>query len=229
MIRFTDGGGDGGGASTTSTSTDVDGGDSAATSIDNDPKPLGKPAPQAREQEATKSKDGLPDDVDSLQKMIADLRKENASSRTNAKTKAAEDARNDVTQAIGKALGLIKDGDDTPSAEALAQQATAAQSQAKAAAIELAVFRTAKDHGGDPVALTDSRAFLAKVADLDPTAEDFTTKVTAAAKAAVAANASLKPAQVAGQSTIEHPGGSGERSTPPKNLNEAVANAYSSN
>jgi len=223
-IRLADEGGDGGGSTSTSTSTSTQDGGEQQTAP--------KPGPPANAQAQTTSEtstdwDGKVESLpDGAQDLIKSLRTENASDRTGAKTKAADDARNSLIQDLGKALGLVNDGDEAPTAEQLAQQATDAQSAAKQSAIELAVYRTAKDHGGNPAALTDSRAFLTKVTDLDPTAEDFTTRVTKAATDAVTANPSLKAVQVTGASSVDHSGGSGEKPKQPASLVDAVNDEY---
>jgi len=177
-------------------------------------------------QEGTQGGETLPDDPAALKAEIARLRRENASSRTNAKATAAQEARDALVQDLGKALGLVTDGQGTPTAEQLAEQVTAAQKQAQQSAVELAVYRTAAQHGGNPAALTDSRTFLAKVATLDPTAEDFTTKVIAAAQAAVTENPTLKAAPVAAASSVDHTGGTGEGSKKPTTLAGAVEAHY---
>lgn len=156
---------------------------------------------------------------------IERLRREAGAQRTTAKAQAAEKARTDLVQQLGKALGLVEDGSDAPTPEQLTEQLTAAQAAQRQAAVELAVYRTATQHGADPAALTDSRTFLAKVATLDPTAEDFTTKVVDAAKAAATENPKLKAAPVAGASSVDHAGGTGEPRTP-KSLADAVGSAY---
>lgn len=115
---------------------------------------------------------------------IEKLRRENASSRTNAKAQAAEDARKELAQQIGKSLGLIEDEVDP---EKLTAELTASQAAAKQAQVELAVFRAAGDLA-DPQQLLDSRAFLEKVAEIDPT---DTAAMQAAITAAVEANPRL--------------------------------------
>jgi len=154
--------------------------------------------------------DGLPDDPTALKAEIARLRRENGAERTNAKTAAATEARDAVLQEFGKALGFIKEGDGALTTEQLTTEATAAKQEARQAAIELAVYRTASKHQGDPDALLDSRTFLAKVAALDPKAEDFTTKVADAIKTAVDENSKLKAAQVARRSSVDTAGGTDE-------------------
>src|SRR5690606_17931146 len=159
--------------------------------------------------------------------MITDLRRENGAARTNAKAQAADEARTALVQELGKALGLVKDGEQAPKPEELTAQVQAAQQAARAAQVELAVHRAAATHKADPSALLDSRAFLAKVADLDPTADDFGEKVTAAIKQAVSDNPKLLAAQAAGASSVDHAGGSGEaRTRTPKPLADAVAGHY---
>jgi len=171
--------------------------------------------------------DNLPDDPAVLKSMIADLRRENGAARTNAKTQAADEARTALVQELGKALGLVKDGEQPPKPEELTAQVQAAQTQARAAQVELAVHRTASTHRADPSALLDSRAFLAKVADLDPSSSEFAAKVDAAIKQAVTDNPKLLAAQAAGASSVDHAGGSGEaRTRTPKSLTDAVAGHY---
>lgn len=163
---------------------------------------------------------------DWAQKLIKDAREDAGKARTTAKQTAAEEARNQLAQQIGKALGLVKD-DEKPDPEKLTQQLTAAQAAQRQATVELAVFRNASKHQGDPAALLDSRSFLAKVADLDPTASDFETKVSNAIKDAVETNTKLKAGQAPGRSTVDHmPPGGGQRSGKPKSIAEAVSGHY---
>lgn len=163
-------------------------------------------------------------DPDKAKAEIERLRRENGSARTTAKQQAADEARAELAQTIGKALGLVKD-DKTPVDPAeITKQLADAQAAQRTTAVELAVYRTATDHGGDPNALLDSRTFLAKVSDLDPSAADFTAQVAAAVKAAVADNPKLKAtAQAAAASTVDHAGGSGEKPGKATSLEEAIA------
>lgn len=158
---------------------------------------------------------------DALAKMVRDLRAENAASRTTAKTQAADAARLEVTQQIAKALGLAPD-DTPPDATQLTAEVAAARDTARQAQVELAVYRAATTANADAAALLDSRTFLAKVTDLDPTAGDFQTKVTAAITAAVTDNPKLRAAPVAGSSSVDHAGGSGERGAKPTTLEDAI-------
>ncbi|MFF2621293.1 hypothetical protein [Oerskovia jenensis] len=189
----------------------------------------GSPAGQSAAQTTTAATTGAEWDgkVESLptgaQTLIASLRKEAGDSRVHAKQTAATEAR----EALLKDLGLVKDGEAAPDPAKLAQDLTAAQDAARLASVELAVHRAASTHRADPSALLDSRAFLAKVTDLDPTAADFATLVDAAIKAATTENPKLLAAQAAGASSVDHAGGSGEtRTRTPKSLADAVAGHY---
>ncbi|HEY9411699.1 MAG TPA: hypothetical protein VIP77_19125 [Jiangellaceae bacterium] len=117
---------------------------------------------------------------------IKRLRHENGAARTNAKAQAAADAKNELAQTIGKALGLVKDEPIDPAK--LTESLTTSQAEAKQARVELAVFRTAATAGGDPAALLDSSSFLKSLDAIDP---NDTAAVTAAVQAAVTANPRL--------------------------------------
>ncbi|MFE6683935.1 hypothetical protein [Streptomyces sp. NPDC057729] len=122
-----------------------------------------------------------------LEADLAAARKDAGRSRVTAKQQAADDARAQLAQEIGKALGIVP-GDTPPDPAQLTQQLTESQQQARQTAVELAVYRTARDAGGDPDALLDSRSFATSLADIDPTDTDA---VAAAVKAAVTANPKL--------------------------------------
>jgi hypothetical protein len=141
-----------------------------------------EPAAPAAAAPAAPAGDNLPDDPAALKTMIAELRKENGSARTNAKAQAAEDARNELTQSLGKALGLIKD--DTPLDPAqLTASLTTAQTEAKQARVELAVFSAAANKE-QATGLLDSSSFLKSLDGVDPTdAAAVQAKVTAAVTA----------------------------------------------
>lgn len=125
------------------------------------------------------------EDPEAARAEIERLRRENASSRTNAKAKAAEEAKKELAQTIGKALGLVEDEQVDPAA--LTEQLTKAQADQRQAALELAIFRATPD-ASVANALLDSRSFLAKVADTDPTDADA---IAEAVQAAVSNNPAL--------------------------------------
>lgn len=188
----------------------------------------GDPAVSEPADDADKGKakgDALPDDPAALKAEIAKLRKENGAERTNAKQKAADDAVAQLTDKLAVALGIKKEG-EKPTADELQKQLTARDAAAKQAVTELAIYRAAGANGASPDALLDSRSFLAKVAELDPSEKGFSDKVSAAIKAAVAENPKLKAAPGAGTSSVDHAGGTGERPKQPASLSAAVTAAY---
>lgn len=103
---------------------------------------------------------------------IERLRRENASERVNAKAAAAEAAKAELAQQIGKALGLVKDDEPADPAK-LTEQLTSTQQAAQAAQRELAIYKAAQAKGADPNALLDSRSFMERAAQAtDPGALD---------------------------------------------------------
>lgn len=179
-----------------------------------DPAPSGTPAPQGdpksgepRPAEWDGKVESLPSDA---QKIIADLRKEAGDERVAKKT----------LDAILKAINPdAKDG-EKPSAEDLTKALTERESDAKQARTELAVFRAAAKQGADADALLDSRSFLAKLKDIDPSK---TADVEKAIKDAVTANPKLKVARAAGTSGADFTGGTGEGAKKPSTLEDAIA------
>jgi len=170
------------------------------------------PTPQAPAQQPTalaqQPAAGEQVDVSTLppavQKLIADARAEAGKARTTAKQQAADEARKDLAQQIGKALGLVQD--DTVDPAKLTEQLTAQTAAARQSAVQLAVYRAAGKAGANADALLDSVGFANATKDLDPNAGDFAAQVEAAITAAVGANPLLKvtpagPARSGGQFT----------------------------
>lgn len=154
-----------------------------------------------------------------LQKELKTANGEAAKARTGAKKAAADEARTEIVQELGKALGLIKDDKDAPpdpaALTAKIEQATAAHRET---AVELAIYRHASAHGADPDALTDSRAFLNSIKGLDPSEDGFAKKVQAAIKQAVTDNPKLKAASQAPARTSGDFSGSTEKATKPTGI-----------
>lgn len=165
-----------------------------------------------------------------LEAEVSRLRRENGSQRVTAKQKAADEAKAELAQQIGKALGIVKD-DEPVDPERLAADLQTAQQQAREARVHLAVHQTAGTAGADPLALLDSSSFLAKVGTLDPTADGFAGKVEAAIKEAVAANPRLKAegqAPTGGKGGADVRGGNPDRGArQPKTLADALSGHYS--
>jgi hypothetical protein len=161
--------------------------------------------------------ESLPADV---QRIINEARADAGKARTTAKQQAAEAARAELLGQIAPALKAL--GIDVPGAEQLtpeqlqkqlADEASARQTEAQDKQNlqrEHQVLLSAIDAGADHKRLLDSRAFLAKVADLDPAAEDFSSKVGAAVTEALTADPTLKAGRAPGASSVDHAGGSGE-------------------
>jgi hypothetical protein len=151
-----------------------------------------------------------------LQKELKQANADAGKARTNAKKAAADEARTEIVQELGKALGLIKDDKDTPpDPAALTAQIEKATAAHRETAVELAVYRGASKYGADPDALTDSRAFLSSIKDLDPSDAGFAKQVQAAIKKAVDENPKLKAAsQAPARNSGDFSGGTGGR---PKN------------
>jgi len=194
---------------------------SAAAPTDTPPAP-GSQAPAAAapatpETPKTDPKPNVWDDPAAAKAEIEKLRKENGAARTNAKATAAEEARKELAQTIGKALGLVA-GDEPPDPAVLTEQATKAAADARQAQLELAVFRNAPETA-DAAALLDSRTFLAKVADLDPT---DTAALTAAITEAVEQNPRLGKATTPGMRPNP---AQGRSASPPLGLDEQIAAA----
>ena len=159
---------------------------------------------------------------DWAQKLIRDARSEAASSRTNAKAQAANEARQTLAQEIGKALGLVK-GDDQPADPAqLAKQIGDLSGENRSLRTELAVFKAAAKVGADAGKLTDSRSFLAQLDRLDPAADGFDAKLRELMKKAIEDNpiyaATQAPAPRGGAEPSGRPGRTGKAT----NLTDAI-------
>ena len=164
---------------------------------DPQPTPPAQPDPKPAEPAAPEWDGKVESLPPAAQKLIRDLRKEDGDERVAKKT----------LDAIQKALNPDAKADEKPDAAQLTKALADREADAKQAKTELAVYKLAGKNGADPDALLDSRGFLAKLADLDPS---DTTKITKAIKDAVTDNPKLKAVQVAGSSGADFNGGSGE-------------------
>ncbi|NUP02069.1 MAG: hypothetical protein HOW59_29520 [Nonomuraea sp.] len=139
-------------------------------------------------------------DVARFEKLVENLRGDVAAEKTKreALEQKAKDDQAALMQRVAKAFGLETDEKKPPTPEELAKQLAEEQTRTKASddrarqtQVELAVYKTAGRHGGDPDALLDSRSFANVISKLDPTAADFDEAVGKAVKAAVEGNAKL--------------------------------------
>lgn len=149
------------------------------------------------------------------------------------KAKVEAQAAKERLEQILKAAGLTPDGKTDPEAalKAAAEERDKAVAAAREASVQLAVYKLAGKAGGDPNALLDSRTFLDRVKDLNPSAADFADKVSEAIKEAVKANPKLAATQAGAQGGqgparqgADHTGGTGGKQRP-TSLGAAVAAA----
>lgn len=133
--------------------------------------PEAPPATREEQQPETDRAASPWDDPAAARAEIERLRRENASERVNAKNAAAEQARQELAQSIGKALGLVKDDEPADPAK-LTADLTATQQAAEQARRELAIYKAATAKGADPNALLDSRSFMERAAQADADALD---------------------------------------------------------
>jgi hypothetical protein len=143
--------------------------------------PVPAPTPTENDTSTPQGEQGTP----SAAQNVEALRAEVADWRTKA-----ESTQQDIVDKIAAALGL-GGADETPTVAQVTEQLTAAQRDARERAVDLAVYRAAPTAGADPDALLDSTGFRRQVADLDPAAEGFADKVSAAITAALQANPRL--------------------------------------
>ncbi|GAB3224148.1 hypothetical protein GCM10027447_12480 [Glycomyces halotolerans] len=155
-----------------------------------------------------------------------------ASREAENKAKAALKAEKDRVAKILAAAGLTPDGKEDPAEQlkAAAAERDAAAEKARTTSVELAVYRTAGDNGGDPGKLLDSRAFTDSIKELDPNAADFADKVGKAIKAAVESHPHLAAGDTQGgqgpnRQGVDHSGTGGPKKERPKSLAEALKRA----
>lgn len=105
-----------------------------------------------------------------------------------------------------------------PDPQQVIETARAAQREAQT---ELAVYRAAANHGADPDKLLDSRRFMAQLANLDTTADDYQQQVEAAVTEAAKATTTART----GRSGNEIDGGTSRPEMDPRKLAEAATKA----
>lgn len=236
-------GGDGGAGTPAGEPAGAPAGDPAGTPAGT---PAGDPAGDPAGNDGGQGKTSTPPwgdpanfDAERAWSLIEGLRDDKAKAdqrMSDAATKAATDAKNELAQSLGKALGIIPD--DAPAdPEALLQAATEdrdrtaqerdqAKETARLASIELAIYRSASRHEANVDELLDSRDFASKYAELDPTADDFASKLDAIITAKVEENPTkFKNAQVAPRSGGDFSHGTGGGNQPPANDIDALRQA----
>lgn len=138
-------------------------------------------------------KDQKPEDV---KEALENSRKWEARAKGN-KTKAEQ---------LDALVEVITGKKDDTDPEKLKGDLTAAQRETRATKVENAVLKSAGKHDADASLLADSRSFMASIADLDPAADDFNTKLDAAIKKAVENNEALKVTTAGGPRPVRQQG-----------------------
>jgi hypothetical protein len=185
-----------------------------------DPTPAPDPAPQPTPP-ADPPADPKPDDgKGGKDAILADLARErDARQALQQQMTDLQAAQQQQMDALATALGLKKD-DTPPDPAALTSQIETEKANARAANLQLAVFKVAPQHEANASRLLDSASFLASLKDIDPTDSDA---IGDAIKVAIEADAVFK-ATPATPATPPFPGG--PRPTPPAraaSLGEAIA------
>ena len=131
-----------------------------------------------------------------VENLRGDVEKEKTK-REAAETKAQQDQA-DFMKKLAGLFGVDTGEEKPPTPEELTQKLTAEQARtkefedaARQTQVELAVYKTAGKHGGDPDALLDSRGFANAIAKLDPASDTFASDVEKAVKQAVETNPKL--------------------------------------
>lgn len=135
-----------------------------------------------------------------FEKLVENLRGDVAAEKAKreALEQKAKDDQDTLMKRVATAFGLETDEAKPPTPEELAKQLDEARgetkesrAQARQTQVELAVYKTAGTHGGDPDALLDSRSFAKAIEKLDPSNDGFGEAVAKAVKAAVDSNSKL--------------------------------------
>ncbi|WP_069766050.1 hypothetical protein [Streptomyces sp. LUP47B] len=160
-----------------------------------------------------------------FEKLVENLRSdvEAQKQKTTAAEQKAAEQQADLLKKVAAAFGLDTGEEKPPTPEELTKKLSEEQSRtkefedrARQTEVELAVYKSAGAHGGDPDSLLDSRGFAQAIAKLDPAAPDFAASVEQAVKQAVEANPKLaakaaepaKPAVPAGGAPMDGAPGS---------------------
>ncbi|WP_193118447.1 hypothetical protein [Brachybacterium tyrofermentans] len=130
------------------------------------------------------------------------------SGRYRSERDAAKTEADERVQAILKAAGIEPDeGSNEDPVQAAAAAREQAEADARAARVELAVFRAAPGKNADPARLLNTNSFHERVKGLDPTDSDA---LAAAIEDEVKTNPYLASTQAAARSSADFTGGDGD-------------------
>lgn len=157
--------------------------------------PVPAPAPPAQPATTTPAPaapatPAAPDEVATLKANLEQMRAEARKHEDRWKDRDKQlEQQNTLLRTLAEKAGVEVDGKPDP--EKLLQQVTSAQQAAADRTRELAIFRAAASANANPDLLLDSRGFMAKTADLDPSSSDFADRVKALVAETVVANPAL--------------------------------------
>jgi hypothetical protein len=193
---------------------------------------------QAQQQagQAPLGPDGQPLDPARLQRLVENLREENR----QLKQRGDLGGNGGQQQAAGQQQGQgqapapqqnqqqPQQGQQQAGQAPAIDEATATQLRDQAA--QLAVFKAAGRHSGDPIALTDSMSFMQQVRALDHTADDHESKVADLLKKHLEKNPHHRSGQAPGTSPRGGSDGTGRPGAPnrPQGLGGALSAHYAS-
>jgi hypothetical protein len=145
-----------------------------------------------------------------FERLVENLRGEVASERSKresaerAAEQRAQEQQAELIKKFAAAFGFDTGEEKPPTPEELTQKLAQEQARtkefeatARQREVELAVYRSAAKHGGDPDALLDSRGFASAVAKLDPASDTFAADIEKAVTQAVEANPKLAAQKLA--------------------------------
>lgn len=161
--------------------------------------------------------DGITDPVELraiANRLQAEAAQAGGKSREQARAQAAAAAQQETLQKVAEALGLAPHANADPAElqRSIAQLTEQTQEKDR----ELAIYRAALAPGMNVNVgrLTDSRAFIRSMKDVDPNADDATAVITQKIRDALTSDPSLQAVQVRGGGSLEHSGGAGDPNKP---------------
>lgn len=214
----------------------ADNGDTTGTDSGTDGKPQdgntdgnGKDTGTTTDDGKATSGDGKPQEGKTYDEAyVKSLRDEAAKHRTSGRDALAErDKLAGVLDGLRKLIDpdSAKDADPAELVKTATTERDQARAEVKLLRVEKAATTAARKAGADVDALLDSRAFLDKLAELDPTSDRFAADVEQAVKQAIKDRPSLKAttAPTASASTDMTGGGDKDAGSGPQSIDDRIA------